>query len=120
MTSTDIELRIRNDCIRNIYDLCLNEANVNNLQYALDSLIGFRYIPNSFLIPNGRYVRYIDTKNHLDMKLRLGGFVTSDNSFSVSYISCASSHVVKVNKKHCIFFIKVTQDELLRCSLINL
>ena len=110
--SIENEQKIVNETIVNIYERFMNEKNKNNMDYALEVLHMYRYVPNKYVIPAGRYVRYIDTGNHQDMKLRLGGFVTNDNGYSFTYKS--SDKFVKVNKKHCIVFQSITSNEHIR------
>ena len=109
------------DVINNIYSRFMTEANSNNMQYALDTLVEYRYVPNTFILPTGRFIRYIDTNDHANMILKLGGFVISDNGYSIVYKSCATEQrIVKVNKKHCIVFLSINYDEQLRCSIKNM
>ena len=116
--SLEKEQKVTNEIINNIYSRFISEDNANNREYALNALNDYRYIRNDYIIPCGRFVRYIDTKDHNNMKLKLGGFVTSDNGYSFVYKSCAGDQrIVKVNKKHCIIFISITYDEQLRCAI---
>mgnify|MGYP000159160633 CR=1 FL=1 len=113
--SIDNETKILQTIVKNIYERFMNENNKNNMDYALQVLELYRYVPNRYVIPAGRYVRYIDTSNHQDMKLRLGGFVTYDNKYSFTYKS--GDKLVKVNKKHCVVFQSITSNEQLRTLL---
>ena len=56
--------------VTNIYTRFNSASNANNLQYALEVLQGYRYVPNKFRLVPGRYVRYIDTTDHTNMTLR--------------------------------------------------
>ena len=104
--------------VTNIYTRFNSASNANNLQYALEVLQGYRYVPNKFRLVPGRYVRYIDTTDHTNMTLRLGGFVISDNGFSVTYKN--PDRFIKLNKRHCIMFVHITYSEKLRCALTDL
>ena len=104
------------DAINNIYSLNMNENNKNNSDYALDALSDkYKIVPNKYTLVAGSYIRYIDTANYKDMKLRVGGFVLSDNGFSIVYKS--NNRCVKLNKKHCIIFVYITYNEQLRCAI---
>lgn len=104
--------------ITNIYERFINESNANSMQYALNVLQGYRYIPSTQCAPPGRYLRYIDTTDAHDMKLKLGGFVISDNGYSVTYKN--HERFVKLNKRHCILFVLITDNERVRCALSSL
>lgn len=116
--SVESEQRLTSSVIQNIYNRFMSESNLNHLHSALDALEGYRYVPRGFSIPSGRYIRYIDTTQHNDMPLKLGGFVLSDNGYSVVFKSSGfTERVVRLNKKHCIMFVKITEAELLRLQL---
>lgn len=102
--------------IENIYELCKNEANQNNKEYALECIAdSYRYVPNKYMLIPGRYIRYIDTTDHTDMKVKLGGFVISDNGYSLVYKN--ENRFVKLNKKHCILFMSITYNEQIKCAI---
>ena len=104
------------EVINNIFSLCINEANQNNKDYAEQSLIDdYKYVNNKFSINPGSYLRYIDTSNHKDMKVKLGGFVIHDNGHSLVYKN--DNRFVKLNKKHCVLFVRITYNEKLRCAI---
>ena len=105
--------------INNIYSRFINEKNANNRDYALNVLKDYRYVPKGYIIPAGRYIRYIDTKNHNDMKLKLGGFVINDNKYSLVY-KTTKDRFVKLDKSHCIMFVSITYSEQVRCLVNNL
>lgn len=118
---TNIESRkkeqdITNEIVSNLYNRFMNEANANNLEYALGALEDYRYVPYGYCIPTGRYIRYIDNKDANDMKLKLGGFVLYDNKYSVTFKS-SNSHIVKLNKRHCVMFVSITYNELMRLNM---
>ncbi len=116
--SIDEERKKLEEIVHNIYNRFINENNKNNLDYALEVLKEYRFIPNKYIIPNGRYIRYIDTKDTKDMKLKLGGFVISDNGYSTTYKS--KTNLVKLSKKHCIIFVLITHAEKLAVALTNI
>ena len=113
------EEKLTKSVIRSIYSRFINEKNHNNMQYALEVLQEYRYAPNKYCIPQGRFIRYIDTKNHTDMKLKVGGFVLSDNGYSLTYRSSSSENIVKLSKNHCIIFVQITYNDRLRSIVGN-
>jgi hypothetical protein len=116
ITSLEHEKETVTNVIRNIYELHQNENNENNKEYALHCLAdSYRYVHNKYSIVPGLYVRYIDTKDHTDMKVKLGGFVISDNGYSIVYKN--ANRFVKLNKKHCILFVSITYNEQIRCAI---
>ena len=116
ISNIDVEKKKVQEVITNIYSLCINEANQNNKDYAEQSLIDeYKYVNSKYSINPGSYLRYIDTSNHKDMKVKLGGFVINDNGHSLVYKN--DTRFVKLNKKHCILFVKITYNEKLRCAI---
>ena len=105
------------EVVQNIYARFMSEQNANHVHYALQALREYRYVPNKYCIPMGHYIRYIVTTAHLDMKLKVGGFVMSDNGFSVTFKSSANNMLIKLSKRHCIMFVMITHNEKLRCAL---
>ena len=116
--SLENEAALTLDTVNSIYDRFISEENYNNKMNALEALQNYRYVPSGHVIPSGRYIRYIDTKVHDNMPLKLGGFVTSDNGYSVVFKSSAESgRVVRLNKKHCIMFVYITDAEKVRVAI---
>ena len=106
------------EIIKNIYERFINEKNYNNRDGALEALENYRYVENKYVIPNGRYIRYIDTTDSEDMPLKLGGFVLNDNKYSITFKSAGEAQrIVKLNKRHCIMFVYITDTEKLRSEL---
>ena len=116
--SLESEQKNTDDIINNIYNRFINEKNLNNREYALQVLKDYRYVPNKYVVPAGRYIRYIDTTNEKDMKLKLGGFVINDNKYSLTFKT--NDKFVKLNKRHCIMFVSITRSEQIRSMLNSL
>ncbi len=114
--SVESEQSKTDGAVRNIYTRFSSEKNVNNMEYALKSLEGYRYVPHGYCIPQGHYVRYIDTSESNNMPLKVGGFLLSDNGYSMTIKSSANSMFVKINKRHCVVFVMITQAEYLRAA----
>ena len=104
--------------LNNIYHRFINEENENNRQYAIEKLQEYRYVPKSYCIPEGRYVRWINVQNARDMPLKHGGFVVSDNGYSVGVL--LNGKVIKVSKKSVLLFVKITDSEKIFFSLHNI
>jgi hypothetical protein len=116
ITNIEDEKQKTEEMIQNIYSLCINESNQNNRDYALSSLPEeYKYVSNKYSIVPGSYLRYIDTTNYKNMKLKLGGFVIHDNGHSLVYKN--DNRFVKLNKKHCVLFVHITYNEKLRCAI---
>ena len=110
--------KVRN-VVCTIYDRFINEQNANHKEYAINALQEYRYIPSKCIIPTGVYLRYIDTKNVSDMKLKVGGFVLNDNGYSVTFKSSANNMPIKLNKRKCILFTMITYNDRLRCAIAD-
>ena len=106
----------KNLIITNICKRFKNETNLNTMQYALDVLDGYRYVPSDTCIPEGRYIRYIDCIKPLDLKLRLGGFVTNCTEYTLCFIN--QDKFFKVKKNHCIVFMLLEESDKLH-SILN-
>ena len=118
--SINDEEKLTKNVVHNIYERFMSEKNYNNMQNALEALSNYRYVPNKYIFPTGRYIRYIDTTQHNDMPLKLGGFVLSDNKYSIVFKSAGcTGRIVRLNKRHCILFIYITDAEHLRTAIID-
>uniref|UniRef100_A0A6C0F5S2 Uncharacterized protein n=1 Tax=viral metagenome TaxID=1070528 RepID=A0A6C0F5S2_9ZZZZ len=114
------EDKITKKIIKSIYERFMNETNSNHMHNSFESLSNYRYVPNKYILPAGRYVRYIDTSNHQDMPLKLGGFVLNDNKYSIVFKSAGGcGRIVRLNKRHCVLFIYITDAEHIRSNLQN-
>lgn len=105
--------------IKNLYERFMNETNCNNYEKCCVALESYRFIHKDWIVPNARYIRYIDTSNAKNMVLRKGGFVTDCNKYVFSLFDKKYGQF-KVDKRDRIFFMKLNQDDINRCNLENL
>ena len=105
--------------IKNLYERFMNETNYNNYQICSEALDSYRYIRNNWVVPNARYIRYIDTTNAKNMVLKKGGFVCDCNKYVFSLYDTKYGKFT-VDKRNRIFFMKLNQDDINRCNLENL
>ena len=104
--------------IKNTFEKFPNESNFNSMEYALDVLPDeFVYIPNDTLLSEGRYIRYLDMRNPLDIKLRLGGFLLSDNGYTISLKG--PEKTFRVSKKKSLFFSQINETDRVRVAVNN-
>ena len=96
-----------------------SETNTSTLEYALDALDGYCYVPLKQTLWLGRYVRYLSTKDTKGMKLRLGGFVVSDNGYTVVLKQGPRLVRVKKNANH-VFFMVMIDSDVTRIQMKNL
>jgi hypothetical protein len=89
--------------ITHLFDRYVSEANTNNKQYALEVLEGYYFIPSKLMAWNGRYIRYIDTKDTYDMKVKIGGFLVNDDKFTM--VLKNQQRVFKVKKQNVVCFM---------------
>lgn len=102
--------------IQNTFAKFQNEHNFNTMEYALDILPeSFQYVPNDTVIANGKYIRYLDMKNPLEICLRLGGFVLSDNGYSMTLRGVDRNF--KVSKKNNLFFCQINDTDRIRAAV---
>lgn len=102
--------------IKNTFEKFQNESNFNSMEYALDVLPEeFVYVPNDTLLSEGRYIRYLDMRNPLDIKLRLGGFLLSDNGYTISLKGPEKSF--RVSKKTSLFFSQINETDRVRVAV---
>ena len=100
----------RNEIIENLYQKFQSEDNTNNMNYALNVLNGFVYVPNKFQLWDGRYIRMIDTKQSFNMKLRIGGFLVEDDGYHIKLLNNEKIYVY--DKRNCITFMMLTENDL--------
>lgn len=93
-----------------------SESNTSSLEYALDALDGYCYVPSKQTLWLGRYVRYLSMKDTKNMKLCLGGFVVSDNGYTVvlkqHHVDQQHNKLVRVKKNanHVFFMVMIDSD----------
>ena len=70
------------------------------------------YIENDYLVPQGKYIRYLDLRDTTNIKLRIGGFVLNDNGYSVSIKGFKKC--IKFSKKNVLIFIQLTDTDFIK------
>jgi len=95
----DLEYEVKNTqkVLANLYKKNMNELNCNNFSKAQESLEEYRYVPNEYLLPEGKFVRWIQSKTKNNMFIRTGGFVLSDNGWSFTVKLAGRSKFTKGN-----------------------
>jgi hypothetical protein len=97
-----------------------SEENTNELDYALNALDGYCYVPNKYNLWMGRYVRYLSLKNHLKIKLCLGGFLVSDNGYTVVLRQGESRYVHVRKNANNVFFMVMVENDVSRIQMQNI
>lgn len=87
-----------------------SESNTSTLEYALDALDGYCYVPIKQTLWLGRYVRYLSMNDTKNIKLHLGGFVVSDNGYTVVFKQGPKLVRVKKNSDHVFFMVMIDND----------
>lgn len=105
--------------LQNLFDRFMNETNCNNLQTYSEALVEYRYIRNNWIVPNSRYIRYLDTSNPRNIILKKGGFVCDCNKYTFTLYD-KKYGTYKIDKRNRIFFIKLVDDDYTRCNLATL
>ena len=104
------------DVIENTFNKFMNEANHNTMEYAYDVLQDdYVYVPNNTILTSGKYIRYLDLKNPMEIKLRIGGFVTTDNGYTVSIRGIERSF--RVSKRNALFFSQISDSDRIRVAV---
>ena len=105
--------------LENIYSKFTSEDNTNNLDYALKCL-GSKYlfIPSTCKLWDGRYIRLIDTKNPMNMKLISGGFLVDDNGHTIKLVN--NDKVKLFNKRRYITFMLPNNRDIFINNLRNI
>ena len=115
ITKIDKEICRTQQLLKNLYNKFKSENNYINLDYATNTLANYAYIDNKFKLYDGRYVRYIDTTDAFDMKLKLGGFVIRDNGYTVTLKN--DNRFFKVSKQGKYFFTLMNKQDAIRSYL---
>ena len=87
-----------------------SEHNTNTLEYALKVLDSYCFVPNPFTCWHGRYIRYLDTTEPFEITLKLGGFLLSDNGYTV--VLKNGNKNIKIDKRGKLFFMIMTNNDL--------
>ena len=98
---TEEEKQIDN-ILNNTFKKYSSETNLNTYDYSLNTLQSeYVYVKNDVILANGKYIRYLDMKNPMEIILRIGGFVKTDNGYSVTII-CPNKEIYKITFTKCI------------------
>ena len=116
-TSIENENKNTQNMIQNIYERYPSEDNSNNRLYAEEKLFNFRYVPLSYIISNGSYVRYIDLRNPYNATLSSGGFVICDNGHNIILKKARDTGTVSLQRRRYALFLQLTTDDQLRSLL---
>ena len=83
-----------------------NEHNTNIIDEAEETLDELVYVPSKFKLWSGRFVRYLDATDPLRLKLSSGGFVVSDNTYTIRLK--VDDRLLTVGKRNRFFFMGLT------------
>lgn len=104
------------EIVQNTFHKFQNETNYNSMEYALDVLPEeYVYVPNDRILSEGRYIRYLDMRNPLEIKLRIGGFLISDNGYTISLKG--PDKTFRVSKKTSLFFSQINETDRVRVAV---
>jgi len=118
ITDLDAVKKETRNILESVYNRFMNEANYNNLEKTRSALMQYRFIHKDWILPQGRYIRYISTKNPNNIVLRCGGFVLDCNKYIITIFNkYIGKHVV--SRKENIIFMKLNADDIMRCSLLE-
>lgn len=115
---TDIEKEKRQvyDVIQNTFSKFINEENYNTMDYAMETLIdNYAYVSSNIVLSQGRYIRYLDLKDPMSIKLRLGGFVINDNGYTLCLKGPEKQF--KVSKKNILIFSQINDSDRIRAAV---
>jgi len=111
------EIELIHLILNNTFKKFVSEINLNTYDYALNVLPDdYIYIKNDIILTNGKYIRYLDMTKPMEITLRIGGFVKTDNGYSVTII-CPNKEMFKINKKKHLFFSKISDTDRIRCAV---
>ena len=104
------------EVIQNTFEKFQNEANFTSMEYALDVLPEeFVYVSNNTLLSEGRYIRYLDMRDPLNIKMRIGGFLLADNGYTISLKG--PKRTFRVSKKTSLFFSQINDSDRIRAAV---
>ena len=99
-------------------DKFVSETNTNTYEYATNALDNYCYVPSKYTLWHGRYIRYLDTSSPFEIKLKLGGFMVSDNGYTVEFRR--DKKTFRIDRRNKLFFMIMTQADLDRIHINNL
>tara|TARA_B110000977_G_scaffold201646_1_gene297462 strand:+ start:6851 stop:7270 length:420 start_codon:yes stop_codon:yes gene_type:complete len=105
--------------VESIYNRFMNEKNYNNLGKTRQALENYRYVHKDWILPQGRFIRYITTNITGDMRLKGGGFILECNKYTF-YVFNKYVGKFHICRKNAICFIQLNRDDYMRCSLEGL
>jgi hypothetical protein len=95
------------------------ENNMNTIEYCTDVLMNdYVYVPLINTLSIGRYCKYIDMSDPNNFKLKMGGFVISDNNYTV--VMKQNHKIFKVIKRSKLWFMKLNDIDKMKLKLLHL
>jgi len=95
------------------------ENNINTIEYCTDALMDdYVYVPLTNKLWIGRYSKYVDMSDPNNLKLKMGGFVISDNDHTV--VIKQNNKIFKVIKRSKLWFMKLNDIDKMKLKLLQL
>jgi hypothetical protein len=108
----DKEKELTINVVTDLLNRFVSESNTNTLEYASNALDCYCYVPVKYTLWPGRYVRYLNTLDAFNIKLKVGGFVMSDNGYTV--VLSNDKRAFRVDKRNCIWFMAMIESDVNR------
>ena len=110
--------KTRNVLTEMLVDKFKSEQNTNTYNYAENALDSYCYVPNMYRIWVGRYIRYIDITEPHHAILKQGGFLISDNGYTVTLRN--DTKLFRVSKRGKLFFMIMMNSDAERIQMNKL
>ena len=108
------------DFIEDIYERFKCPKNDFNRKETLDKLDGYTHVENEYTLIPGRYARYLDSTDIMNIYVKVGGFVVSDNGYTVVFRNNNNGRNYRVRKRNKSFFMIMMSEDVLRTRIYRM
>ena len=97
------------DILQSFFKRFPSEQNTNNKDAILSNLDGYLYIPKSYNLLPGRFVKLICMKNLYNIHVKYCGFVIEDDNYNITLKT--DQNVLKIGKRNVLSLMKFSEKD---------
>ena len=118
--SLEYEYKNTQNVLKNIYERFDNIYNNSVFSETCKALKNYKYISHNEIVPEGRYIRYIDTTDPSVLYLETGGIVIECGQWNIKLKSMISEDkYFKIMRNKSMIFMKFNKNDHMRDIMLK-
>lgn len=118
--SLNDEYKITQNALKHIYERFDNIYNNSVYPDVCNTLKDYKYISNNEIVPDGRYIRYIDISDPSVLYLENGGIVVECGTWYIKLKSMRQEDkYFRILRKKCMVFMKFNKNDHMRDLMLK-